>query len=756
MHMDSECDELSASWAARDEPDSATEFTASVDADHAGQLDISKFKAEQPTQPILNPFPSKKYGKLSRSFNSDWYRLFPWLEYSARADAAFCYPCRMFSTGANEKSAFVNGGYSNWKKALEKDAGFRKHENSLAHKTCQASWVSYTQMKSGGQSKSVASHLSDAYSREVQENRLYIARVADILRFTAVQGIAQRGHDEGATSENKGNFVELLNLFAKYDEIVAKKLKGGAANAKYVHHSIQDQILEILSHITLTSIKEEIKSSQCFALIVDETKDLSKTEQVSVVVRYYVSGTVFERFLGFRNAEQLDARSLLSYVKETLNRCGIDAQLCIAQTYDGASVMSGTSRGVQALFRQEVPQAVYVHCMNHRLNLVIVDVCKAIKPVRDFFSLLECLYVFLSGSAVHSMYVDVQKRLSLSVTELQRLSDTRWACQIAACRAAMKSFPAILVCLAEVIATNSRRATEARGLLEQMNFSFLFHLSLFTKVLSRLKVLSDLLQSRDCNLSQACIMARTVIDEFSEMRNSQSAFDTVWAQTCSISEENGVPQREKQRTKRLPLHLEQFVLSEGRPVEEESPDSKETFRVKVFLPVLDHLIAELTRRFTENNDVLCGVSALHPQSENFMDISLLKPFAEHYACDIDSVEVECKLVIKLLQRIEAERKCKIETLMQLVTVLGEYKLAFHELHKLGVIAVTIPASSSSCERTFSCLRRLKTYLRSRMTNNRLSDLAVLAVERSLSNKIDLQRVVDMFDAAHSNRRIRLH
>ncbi|KAL3231832.1 hypothetical protein MRX96_023258 [Rhipicephalus microplus] len=212
-------------------------------------------------------------------------------------------------------------------------------------------------------------------------------------------------------------------------------------------------------------------------------------------------------------------------------------------------------------------------------------------------------------------------------------------------------------------------------------------------------------------------MAHTVIDELSEIRNSQSAFDTVWEQTCTISEENGVPQREKQRTKRLPLHLEQFVLSEGRPVEEESPDSKETFRVKVFLPVLDHLIVELTRRFAENNDVLCGVSALHPQSENFMDVSLLKPFAEHYACDINSVEVECKLVIKLLQRIEAERKCKIETLLQLVTVLEEYN---------------------------------------KMTNNRLSDLAVLAVERSLANKIDLQRVVDMFDAAHNNRRIRLH
>ncbi|KAH6926662.1 hypothetical protein HPB50_021177 [Hyalomma asiaticum] len=183
------------------------------------------------------------------------------------------------------------------------------------------------QMKAGGQSRSVATHLSDAYSREVQENRLYIARVADILRFTAVQGISQRGHDESARNENKGNFVELLNLFAKYDDIIGKKLNGGAANAKYVHHSIQDQILEILSHITLTSIKEEMKSSQCFALIVDETKDLSKTEQLSVVVRYYLNGAVFERFLGFRNAVQLDAKSLLSYVKETLNRCGVDSQL---------------------------------------------------------------------------------------------------------------------------------------------------------------------------------------------------------------------------------------------------------------------------------------------------------------------------------------------------------------------------------------------------------------------------------------------
>lgn len=75
--------------------------------------------------------------------------------------------------------------------------------------------------------------------------------------------------------------------------------------------------------------------------------------------------------------EQLDARSLLPCTQETLNRRGINSQECVAQAYDGAHVASGNSRGVQALFREEVLQVVYVHCMNHRLNLVIVDVCKA-------------------------------------------------------------------------------------------------------------------------------------------------------------------------------------------------------------------------------------------------------------------------------------------------------------------------------------------------------------------------------------------
>ncbi|CAN7939211.1 unnamed protein product, partial [Ixodes hexagonus] len=123
------------------------------------------------------------------------------------------------------------------------------------------------------------------------------------------------------------------------------------ASAKYTHHSIQDELLSVMSDLNLRHFKKEVDSAQCFALMVDESRDVSKTEQLSVVVRYFLNGSVYERFFGFKSAKMLDAASLYSYVKERPSRCGILLENCIAQTYDGASVMSGKSKGVQALLK---------------------------------------------------------------------------------------------------------------------------------------------------------------------------------------------------------------------------------------------------------------------------------------------------------------------------------------------------------------------------------------------------------------------
>jgi len=50
---------------------------------------------------------------------------------------------------------------------------------------------------------------------------------------------------------------------------------------------------------------------------------------------------------------------------------------------------------------------------------------------------------------------------------------------------------------------------------------------------------------------------------------------------------------------------------------------------------------------------------------------------------------------------------------------------------------TIPTTSCSAERSFSCSRRLKTYLRSTMGQERLHALGLLCLDRSFVNRVDI-------------------
>ena len=72
---------------------------------------------------------------------------------------------------------------------------------------------------------------------------------------------------------------------------------------------------------------------------------------------------------------------------------------------------------------------------------------------------------------------------------------------------------------------------------------------------------------------------------------------------------------------------------------------------------------------------------------------------------------------------------------------------FPEFAKALKILAVIPATSCSAERSFSSLRRLKTYLRNSMGQERLSSLALLHIEREYVNKVlkeDMTKMIDVF------------
>ena len=69
---------------------------------------------------------------------------------------------------------------------------------------------------------------------------------------------------------------------------------------------------------------------------------------------------------------KFDAKSITNKQQEQLEKNGLADLKCVAQTYDGAAVMSGPTGGVQAHFRRLHPEAIYDH-MKDACILIITE-----------------------------------------------------------------------------------------------------------------------------------------------------------------------------------------------------------------------------------------------------------------------------------------------------------------------------------------------------------------------------------------------
>ena len=59
------------------------------------------------------------------------------------------------------------------------------------------------------------------------------------------------------------------------------------------------------------------------------------------------------------------------------------------------------------------------------------------------------------------------------------------------------------------------------------------------------------------------------------------------------------------------------------------------------------------------------------------------------------------------------------------------------------VILTIPVTVASLEQNFSKLKLLKSYLRSTMTQERLNDLAMIAPESDMLEKIDYESIIEI-------------
>lgn len=634
---------------------------------------------------------------------------------------------------------------------MYRDAGLNQHSKAESHVECYLAWKDSSK-------KTVLDMLTDERTRQIAENREYIRAVIDVLKLTAMQRLAQRGHDETMQSVNAGNFIEMLRMLGKYNTTIGRKLVDLPCNAKYTSHDIQNELLAIMGRMVRASIADEVNEAGEFSVMADETKDCSKVEQMSIVLRYFYNGSVYESFVGFFPLNSLTADSLSSLILSELQQLGIDYKSkMIAQGYDGASVMSGKNAGVAALIMKEAVMAIYVHCHAHRLNLALVDSVKSVPQACEFFALLENLYVFVSGSAVHARWIEIQREMHKGEKprELQRLSETRWACRYAACRALYDRLPAVMQLLLEMkCCDNANRRIEARSLLAVIDVYFIFVLHLMRHILGLTQSLSMLLQSSTVDMSAAVELINVTKDELDKARTDDSHFCTLWDESVELCQKCDIDADERPvRQRKIPVTLTDSVVMET--VGDRSAgqmDRKSFIRVMVYIPVIDNITAEFERRFSAMHcSIIAGIDAMNPSSANFADFDCLKHLAQHYKSDLVDLEHELHSVRRLIEK----KVEKPATLVSFVATLTRYKDAFPEVYRLGKICIALPVSTAACERSFSALRHIKSWVRNSISHGKLCNVSLLAIERERAHALNSDAIVDAFAVAHKNRRIAL-
>ena len=142
-----------------------------------------------------------------------------------------------------------------------------------------------------------------------------------------------------------------------------------------------------MAEVIRIDIRKDINKASLVAVEVDETTDVTQKAQISVIFCYVCEASyiIKEAFLGFDDvSDDRRASAITQYVLGILQKFNSVEKL-VAQTYDGASVMSSELNGVQTKIKEDMPKAMFLHCNAHKLNLVLLHSAKCTPECKAFF-----------------------------------------------------------------------------------------------------------------------------------------------------------------------------------------------------------------------------------------------------------------------------------------------------------------------------------------------------------------------------------
>ena len=484
-----------------------------------------------------------------------------------------------------------------------------------------------------------------------------------------------------------------------------------------------------------------------FTIIADEVTDTySNQEVLSVCIRFVDlcnPKTPQKKgcLVNLINLERANASTISSKILESLSHpsVALNPHNIRGQAYDGAAVMSSHITGVQAKIKEILPLAVYTHCFAHSLNLSIAASCD-VQEVRNLIGLNES-YFFLSNSPKRQSFFERAIKVYLPEShhsKLPGLCKTPWVERHTCYEVFLEMYVCFVTFLDAIITPSNypdllqdgeswnwdrETKTKAQGLKSSLSSFQTIAVFITTKnILDEVRSLASKLQKRDKDVVDAYQLVQSCVQAITNRRHKIDEVFASWyaSDIHPLADSVGVCPSVPRKTS---LQRNRTNVPSNSPLEH--------FKRAVAIPLIDSLLQQLQDRFSSQHSHVKNLflvpSILTSYEEPFNLQSTLEGL-KYWNADLplpSSLENELRRWNALWMEKQATSESSPDNLLKALASCDQD--SFPNIHSILVIACTLPISSAEAERSFSLLRRIKTYPRSTMSEERLSDLSIIAM-----------------------------
>lgn len=469
----------------------------------------------------------------------------------------------------------------------------------------------------------------------------------------------------------------------------------------------------------------KIKEAKYFTVLADESMDTNGTEQLSICLRYVDEedgkAEIREDFFGFCPLLKQDAATISEAILSQLSKWGLEATLLRGQGYDGASTMSGHVSGVQKRIQELYPRAVYTHCRSHAFNLVVVHGCSDIPLVRNTMTIVEKIAVFFSATGARKSALQEESRREGAQSRtagIPLMSDTRWGSRATTLNAFVEKFTAAHSALETMETEPTSISGKASNLKHSMeSFETIITVVMTNHVLGYLQPLTKTLQSTNLDIITAYKEAQNVRKVIANQRCEEGfrgCFEKASAMANSV---NVVPAKRR------------VCLNQNYRANVASETVEDHYRINLFYPFVDHITSELDARFSERNEPAMLAAYLVPKDLKKLTKEREEELVKWYREDLPDPHTVTQEIERWRYKFAESDEALTGSCLEMLN--ETYMPFFPNIHCMLKSFLTLPVTTCACERSFSAMRRLKTWLRASMSDDRLSGLALMHVHNNI-------------------------